>query len=339
MTRPCLALALLLFSSGVSPEPRHSVVGILTPGETAPAAPGGGLLQVDIRLRLPLTPPPGVQQPAALEGWRVVLERRDLLTPDGARHAARYELPVMRLRPAGSGEVYRLSVELVPWLLPGRYDLIVEGPGFSDLAEGAVIVGPAATASPEIGIAGRAGMSFALSNPSPRPVEFALHLALPDELPGISLRAGGAEQAPTAASFLSMTKRSGGQGRVLVYDLRIPGREGDTDGLLPVALTKRAAATCASEIVWTKADEPRETMAWRDLSWRAPRPPVTVIWRFGDGRWGVGRKVRHRWLLQNEATVSAVSIDELGRTCDATSRYRLNPLTRGSGCSCAVIGR
>ena len=100
-----VVLALLFVSSGVTPEETGPSVGIVLPDKRAPAERVTDLLEVQVRLRLPLTPPPGVQQPAALKGWRVILARRDILTPRGERTAARYALPVMRLRPMGSGDL------------------------------------------------------------------------------------------------------------------------------------------------------------------------------------------------------------------------------------------
>jgi hypothetical protein len=313
-------------------------------------APSGGnpfelkadqTLSVDVRLRLPLTPPPGVQQPAAVEGWRVLLQRGDLVGLDGKTELARYEFPVMRLRPAGTEGVYRITVEVAPWLLPGRYDVSVEGPGVASFAPQVVIVpgGGQALETIDVDTISCNKTTFKVRNWSPKGAEQTLNLAVPESLAGIALFVDEKPVLPETAAFSSLSGGVLGKGRILSFRLDIPAAQGEQPGIATVRWQKKGSSACEGDIVWPGADEVEETMAWRNLAWRSKHRPLAVVWYFGDRRWGAGPEVRHRWLVQNEARVVAAAIDEFGRTCNAHSSLSLNPLKRAGGCGCTAIGR
>lgn len=322
-----------------------AALGILSPTVGAPVVVGDAdILEARIQLRLPLTPPPGVQNPAAVAGWTVTLERHDLITPTGERTRAAYTFPIMRLRPVDAEDVYRITVELVPWLPAGRYDLAITGPGFRAIAPGAVWFDAPPRAIPSAVEIVPQETGFAVLNKTSRKRSHTLLLALTKKTSGVHLFVDGKRQRPDSASFSSIENNHPGAGRVLSFSLVLPPTtEGGTSGRRDVRVVPIDATPCGGTIVWPDTEKVAGAIAWRNLRWSSDTssdpPPVAVIWDFGDRRWGIGRSVRHRWLLQNEVAVNGFAIDEFGRTCHATSRYQLNTLKSGRGCSCTAIGR
>jgi hypothetical protein len=312
---------------------------IVSPSRDAPARLSpGAVLECLVRLRLPLTPPPGVQQPRANEGWQVALVKRDLFDLSGQQSSAEYPHPVMRLRPV-KGDLYRLYVELFPWLLWGEYDLLISGPGFSARREHALFIGDrggeSAGAVPVARPLG--GRALEVLNPGPGAEAWSLDLLVPADIPGI---AATRDRRPLALGQVALASVDGRRGwdRVLAYPLSLQAAEQGNASKTILAWSTVPERPCAASISWPNAGQHRETMAWRDLALAADRPPVAVIWRFGEDRWGVGEAVRHRWLLSNRAQVDAFAFDANGRLCEAHSTAQLNPLESASGCRCAAIG-
>ncbi|MBI2898431.1 MAG: PKD domain-containing protein [Deltaproteobacteria bacterium] len=124
------------FEDSVAPLLRPPETAIAAPTRGAPlvAAPGDRIV-ADLVLRLPLTPPPGVQQERALNGFRgTATGYADL----GERPT--YPLQVTMIRPGGPGTSYRATLELPPWMAPGVYDIEVVGRAFSERQERALVV-------------------------------------------------------------------------------------------------------------------------------------------------------------------------------------------------------
>lgn len=304
---------------------------ILSPTAASPALVSGeGVIEIQVRLLLPLTPPPGVQQPKANKGWRVTLILPDAYTLDGRRVACRYEHKVMRLRPV-EHDVYRLTVEVMPWLVAGRYDVQVTGPGFFSMRPAALIIGEASSnpGTRVLSVAAIGSNVLEISN-SASSLD-TVKIRLNDDFPGIAVRSPEGEAVPpTDAAFASYSEKHGPRGTLLSYPVALPSPP------RPVRWRwiRANPRTCGGRIEWREDDEAADTMDWRDLTYLPASSVEKVIWRFGDGRWGVGERIRHRWLLSNEATVTATDFDAQGHRCATTVKKNLNTLRQGIGCTC-----
>jgi len=125
-------------------QPRFELV---YPRPGLPAlVPAGQTLIARVRLPAPLTPPPGVQQPRALTGWRAELAGHALpldaaMTDAEAAGVQRHLLEVVDVRPDGASTLlYRAAIPIPAWLAPGSYDLLLWAPGGSGRAPSAVRV-------------------------------------------------------------------------------------------------------------------------------------------------------------------------------------------------------
>lgn len=89
----------------------------------------GTVLEVRVRLSLALTPPPGMQQRAALVGWAGRLAAA-VVGLDTSETEASYPLSVTNVRPdGGSTLTYRVQLPIPPWVAPGTYRLALATPG------------------------------------------------------------------------------------------------------------------------------------------------------------------------------------------------------------------
>lgn len=114
------------------------------PGSDARVVAGEPLF---VRVRLPtaLTPPPGVQQREALEGWGGEIVARAVALDPAVPVEPRYALAVRDVRPdAGSSLVYRARVEIPPWIAPARYEMVLTTPGGVLRAVGLQVIEPGA---------------------------------------------------------------------------------------------------------------------------------------------------------------------------------------------------
>jgi hypothetical protein len=122
------------------------------PGLPALVAAGDTLI-VRARLSLPLTPPPGVQQERALEGFEAQLVGHAQVL-SGQRVEQSTPLEVVNVRPEGPSSLrYRLSLPVPAWVAPGTYDLLLRAKGASLSARSAVRVLTSGDA-PRLGAAG-----------------------------------------------------------------------------------------------------------------------------------------------------------------------------------------
>lgn len=120
----------------VAPLVHAPETALVTPAAGAPIviAPGGSFW-VGMVLRIPLTPPPGVQQERALNDFSATATGfADL----GARPMV--PLPITKIRPEGQSTGYRAVVEVPGWMPEGVYDLQVEGRGFDHQAARGLVV-------------------------------------------------------------------------------------------------------------------------------------------------------------------------------------------------------
>jgi hypothetical protein len=99
----------------------------------------GDRLVTRVRVASGLTPPPGIQQEAALRGWSAELVGQSVAL--GAPTEHRYPVRVIDVRPDGqSSLVYRATVLVPAWAAPGTYGLRMTAPGGETSAAGAVRV-------------------------------------------------------------------------------------------------------------------------------------------------------------------------------------------------------
>ena len=330
---PVLLLIVLLSAlPALGGTPSEAVV---FPDAAHPAVVGADrLLEVHASLRLPLTPPPGVQQTAAVRGWRIVLTAKNGWNLDNTPASVRYELPVMRIRPL-KGDVYRILAEPPPWLAEGRYDVAVQGPGFNASSRNAVIIpGASGTEPPRFAtlMNTAADHTFLLTaEPDDASQPSCLRIVLPKSMPGISVTYNGAALSPSEMTFAALPITGA---RVLTFSL-----PKQPSGKIPMRLQWSAvsAAPCDGRILLSEAVK-NDAMAYRDLTFRTSRQPKSILWDFGDGRYGIGASVRRRWMLTDEARISAWAIDDNGRVCEDHRIVKLNELARENGCSCTAVG-
>ncbi len=315
--------------------------GIITPKTSSPSEiDPGGMLQAIVRLRLPLTPPPGVQQPAAREGWRATLKRRDAFAADGGSTTIEFPATVVRIRPASSFS-YRISIEIVPWMLPGRYDLLVSGPGFVAEQPQSVVVGEGVTETQrsDLEIRQIADNVVTATNSSSAPHHWTFDIVLPATLAGLDVRAGDELLRPNAVAWAEWPTHSGATRRALHFEIIVPGATSKSPGRKTVTWSPVETQPCGAEIKWSGGRGSIDPMEWTDLRFHAPGfETVSVIWRFGDGESDAGRKVRHRFLLSDTATVSAAAFDVFGRECRSKAQANLDVPLKRSTCACHTAG-
>ncbi len=315
--------------------------GIITPKTSSPSVvEPGGTLQAIVRLRLPLTPPPGVQQLAAREGWQASLRRRDVFAADGGTTKIEFPAAVIRIRPA-SGFNYRVTIEVVPWMLPGRYDLLISGPGFAAEQSQSVVVEKSVTEANRnnLNINQIADNVAQATNPSTTPHRWRFDIVAPAALAGLDVRAGDEPLRPNAVAWAKPLARGEASSRALHFEIVVPGATAESPSRKTVTWSPVEATPCGGEIRWGGGSGNVDPMDWTDLRFHAPGfEPISVIWQFGDGETAAGREVRHRFLLSETAMVQAAAFDAFGRECRASARANLDiPLERFT-CTCHIAG-
>jgi hypothetical protein len=314
---------------------------IVSPTTSEPVgAEPGGLVQILVRLRLPLTPPPGVQRLEALEGWRISVKSKDAVTAAGRQVIITYPAHLIRIRPAEK-DLYRISVELAPWALPGRYDLSVEGPGFSAEQPDAVSVGRPQPIEQRQGVETTRldSDSLILKNMLSHSVTTIFDIVVPARLPGLAVDIDKSSATPSVIAWAAPPDLGRIESRVLRFDVEIPAAIGSEPGRTIIKWSGVEKKTCRARIDLIDADEGIDPMSSTDLRMAAEDfAPIAVIWDFGDGKWGVGNEVRHRFLTSEKATFGAAAFDRFGRVCKAVVTERLVLPVERSGCSCGSIG-
>ena len=279
-------------------------------------------IDIKVRLLLPLTPPPGVQQPAANKGWRATLSRSDFVNINGETETIRYTFPILRLRP-DKDDVYRIVIETPPWLVDGLYDLTVHGPGFDAASPRAVRKGNQNLSIPKV-----TDISTVLiAEETPHPV--LVPLVIPKAVWGVRVMHRQSKLKPHAIVPARLPDTGS---RVAFFKLDA----GPTRSLRIEALKK--TGDCDTSFEWQTLG-PNETLAWRNLAVKSSDSLVNTIWDFGDGRQGTGALVRHRFLLHNRAKVTVRTYNADGVTCVSQQELALNPLKMSGGCGCMLVGR
>lgn len=302
---------------------RSAQVVIVTPSQTTPAIVSDiDTIEIKVRLRLPLTPPPGVQQPAANKGWRIALSRDDFVNQSGQLDHIRYTLPLLRLRPFQE-DIYRIVVELPPWLPDGHYDLTVLGPGFSATKPQAIRKGTPKTILPKN-----------TNVPNMLSIEATLdtvHLPIIISKDVMGIRVAHQDTVLLPQTIVPALLPDNGS-RVAFYHLSSgPARS------LRIEQIKKSPP-CQTSFKWQSLS-PNETLEWRNLTVQSPSHPQSTIWDFGDGRYGEGEQARHRFLLHNKAKVTVMTYDINAAVCTHQQEISLNPLKLSNGCGCTLIGR
>ncbi|MBW2277542.1 MAG: hypothetical protein JRF63_08630, partial [Deltaproteobacteria bacterium] len=324
-----------------------SVGRIVEPTAAAPVEIlAGEPLRAIARLRLPLTPPPGVQQPRVWEGWEVRLSRRVEVVLDGASPLLEFPARLLRIRP-DEGDRYSITVDTPPWLPPGRYDLAIAGPGFEGLAVDSVVVkGAGVQANAERAewrLLGEATAELVRAGDGADVVAF--EVVLPAA--GAGLLATGVDRATGSRQELELVGATwttapgpGGKGRarLLRFLLDLPRQQrGEVRGVR-VELERVAGSSCRPEIRWSAVAKHVGPTEWRELIFDGLDQPVSIIWDFGDGEHVQGRRARHRWIFSSKVPVSATGFDRVGVACSATTSAD-SELVPARGCDCSAVGR
>ncbi len=327
--RALVGLVFLLAASDTLAEP----VGIVSPGSAAPAvvAPGKTLF-VLVRMKLPLTPPPGVQQPAAKKDWRAELKKR-MIRSDGALQLIAFNAHVVRYRPERD-DVYRVTVEVSPWTPPGIYDLFLFAPGTEEVASAAVHVG---------GEQGTARLNavgqnhFHLINESKQPVRYNFSLVLPEKVPGVRVELDGKVVKPDFAG--SVGTQSGSRDRVLEFGVSIDAATEMGPGQRSITWHAVKPAPCQGTIEFNLDPQKIDPTMRTGLSFKTDgEKPAFVAWDFGDGTRAVGETTSHLFMLTESVKVRAWGFDHHGRLCPAEAMARVTkPLDR-SDCACRQAG-
>ncbi len=270
----------------------------------------GDVLTAVIQLRLPLTPPPGVQQPRAWEGWSVRLVRRAHVALRGASRSLEYPVRLLRIRPLEDGR-YRLSAHTLPWMPGGLYDLIVRGPGIEDTARRSVVVRDRGT------------------------VPIGFDLVIPGEGPGVFVEISGVRTKPLYVTWAAVPT----EGRVPARLLRFAtGPVEDEDGSAQeMAYFDAPGSGKRIELEMSPNSERVDPVEWYTLTLVAPETLdlMSVAWDLGGGNWGDGFRVRHRWIFDDMVKVRATAFDSAGRTHEGQLQRPIkNPEDR-SGCACS----
>jgi hypothetical protein len=284
------------------------------PARTAP----GEILEVVARLRLPLTPPPGVQQPRVWSGWSVGLRRAADLAAAGAAPVIEVRLRPLRLRPAG-GDRYRLSAVVPRWVLSGSYDLLLHGPGVADEVPGAVIVGGG-------------------------PPRDAVDAVLPAGAAGFAATLDGRPLRAQAVSFSRFDGETGaGSGRVVRLELPAPdhgGAEPDPrEAAARIAFAEAPQRPCGARI------ELLPDAAWPAAgclgvaAWAGDPEAVSVLWEIGSRATTDGPRARLSCVADPGTVVRATGFDGSGRPCRAERRIPVRDPRSAAGCGCRFTAR
>lgn len=213
--------------------------GILWPTDNRPAqvAPGETLV-IEVRMNLPLTPPPGVQQDKVWQKWNVTLFRDADIGLGGASPELLYRARIIRVRPADTSFGYLFTVQMNPWMAPGRYDLELASEGLRLLSRLSVVVGEGTPLENGVKIVRISPEKFRLENASPKASYREFDVTLIGASGVLVKNAKGAVQYPVFASFSRFESSSETpDGRVLRYAVTVPpalSQNGPADEISPI---------------------------------------------------------------------------------------------------------
>jgi hypothetical protein len=322
------------------PDAFATTDGIVSPssGNSIVTEPGRAV-QIIVRLRLPLTPPPGVQQPEAINGWSVSLKRRTKYALSGAESDIEYPAKVIRIRPAGN-DLYRIVARLLPWMSPGEYDLVIIGPGFSaQLLRGV-----------QVGLAHRGELTGVEidSQYGPRMIRVSNHtgesqtvvfdFVIPANYPGLKVEVDGVMAQPVTVTWSGLPRKGKEPDRLLAYSVTVPCQDENGRGFRKISWLKTDVRECVGRIDLNGDVAMIELLKWYELEYSCPsREFKAVIWSFGDGQWEEGLSVRHRWLLKEPAEIQVSAFDEFGSVSRARLDISRDLSQQHKGCSCSRV--
>lgn len=310
----------------------------------------GGVFSVIVRLRLPLTPPPGVQQHQAKAGWRAQLIG-SALTPDAPTARVEYSLKVVKIRPERK-DSYRVVLMTLPWILPGTYDLELRGPGYHDDFSHAVRVtgGVSKDESPRVFYEMRdKGQLRALVAGAGR---WVFDVAVPQGGSGVKVALDGRALDPIAVAWRTIDESDAALEPVLRFMVNMEdiGRTtkyaNEMTVLAPMEIESPSAhrlsfssvpsLSCRGHITGNRSVSGRRRLLSEKLTFSGQGDDfLAVAWVFGDGKVGLGNPVRHRFLLGDRSNAKAIGADKYGRTCRGSWRPEV-PDEREVGCGCSL---
>jgi len=111
---------------------RKSRILVPSPASPLTVAPGERAF-ILVRLRQALTPPPGIQKKAALEGWSGYISGKRVLSFPEKSAAIRFPLRIVQVRPSDLKAIYRVTFSVHELTPKGSYDIHMKGPGLDHL--------------------------------------------------------------------------------------------------------------------------------------------------------------------------------------------------------------
>jgi hypothetical protein len=115
---------------------------IISPSQESPLHISRGQdLKVKVKLRIALTPPPGVQQKKALLYWKAWLLNPYPGIPYQTKKTKEvYPLEIKAIRGSSHPFIYIAEFKLPPWIPENRYHLKLKGPGLSSISKNSVFI-------------------------------------------------------------------------------------------------------------------------------------------------------------------------------------------------------
>ena len=321
---------------------------ILAPTMHAPiavpvATSTGAMVQLTLRTRSPLTPPPGVQSDTTWLGWSATLRRSAHMAMPGTSAHLAYAARIVRIRPLDGLHQYTVWLRLSPWTPAGRYDIELQGPGFRFSRPQALCVGACEAAETPLSFVAqdaaqdghRNSVRFRIRNSGTRTWQGDVELAIAGP-EGVRLyRADNTSLPLVNATFARCTAAcSVHNARLLVFRADWP--PGDTY----VRASLSDGADAQSETVSPASPHALDSaISAHCLLGTAAASDTPLLWDFTDGDAAVGPRVCHRWTHTLRARARIHAFDAEGRltTQHYAHPFRVSHRAWNAGCT-AVMG-
>ncbi|MBN2342915.1 MAG: hypothetical protein JXX29_02740 [Deltaproteobacteria bacterium] len=341
-----IAVFAFLFISAEST--RATAYGLIVPTTEQPLhVESGESFSVRMSIPIALTPPPGVQKASVWRDWRVVLQRRVPAVYKTKDHALRYHMRFLKIRPSENNLDYVVTAQTQRWLPSGRYDLNVQGPGFSYSAAASVLVGDVQPEDDNISVSTASASSWRFHiTPgvgSPRWIE----LIVGKSIPGVAVSLNGASVPIADIFWASFKMRSRMRGDKAEYTGTADGRRlirvalpsDYRAGVVTVSQRKKATQNQSTSVRIIPAQTEIQPMEWVEIRGEMSFKPLKAIWLFADGENAVGLKTTYRWMVTTEAVAELTVFDGWGTPHRARMKKPLQmPLARNSsGCGCRMV--
>ena len=312
----------------VSSNVEARTLGILSPtAKNSTHVQPGEVVSMEVALPVALTPPPGVQKAVVWREWQVYLERQADIALGNSSRTLRFELRLLRIRPNNRNTDYFIVAEILHWLPPGTYNLVVTGPGFSFFSQKAVSTKSDAihpfTGEIQSTRRGQWRIRRAVEKPA------ILEVLVGKEIEAVAITLAGERIDDVRVYWASYQIDRKTDGRRLV---QIDISAAPESFLLELMPQKKMSETVSI----SGMSEDIRPLEWISLGAETSFKPVQLIWQFVDGDSRVGPNVRYRWMVGTEASVTLTAFNEYATPYSISMKQPLRmPLARG-GCACRM---